>query len=130
MKIQSLTGNWGYFGVVRERQDGESRGHAGYSGGQPRKESAKDPYSSQNFEEETPSQEKMNEAVRAFSEDAQTQQNGLSASLEGQGPGLKVILKDGSGKILRQLSGSEFIQLRSSNPTGAPAIGKILDRKL
>lgn len=54
-------------------------------------------------------------------------ENELSASMEGHGPGLRVTLKDGSGAIIRQLSGAEFVALQMES-TGAP-VGRILDQK-
>ncbi len=131
MKIQSLTGNWGYYGVVREKQDGGSGNQQRSPDGQGRQsKDHKDEYSNSNFEEQAPSQEKMDEAIKAFGRDTQAQESGISASLEGSGPGLKVVLKDGAGKVVRQLTGYEFIQLRSSTPTEGHSCGKILDRKL
>jgi uncharacterized FlaG/YvyC family protein len=131
MKIQSWTGNLGYFGSVREKQEGAQGGYSRSSGDQKKKESEhQQEMSDSNFEDENPSQEKMSEAVKEFSSDSQAQLNGLSASLEGSGPGLKVILKDGTGQVVRQFTGPEFVQLRNSVPKEGHSNGKILDRKL
>ena len=51
---------------------------------------------------------------------------GLGAKAVGSGPGLKVLLKDSSGGVIRRLTGEEFLRLRQSL---RPAAGKILDRK-
>ena len=48
---------------------------------------------------------------------------------EGRGPGLKVILKDSQGGIVRQLSGEEFLRLRQGSSTEPRMRGKILDQK-
>lgn len=131
MKIQSLTGNWGYYGAVRERREGDAGGQHQHQEGQGSGRDDKGQnFSERNFAEEAPSQDIVSEAVKTFEEDAQTQTHGLRAMVEGNGPGLRVVLKDGSGNILRHYTGAEFIQLRNSSPKDGPACGKILDRKL
>ena len=74
----------------------------------------------------------VQEAIEGFSKDIHADSNGLKATASGQGPGLKVILKDGSGAVIRQWSGEEFLKLRkaASNDSGDPKRGKILDQKL
>lgn len=67
--------------------------------------------------------------VLRFREDAQSVANGLTASAEQDGPGLKVVLKDGSGTVIRQLTGEEFLKLREAVEQIATR-GKILDQKL
>lgn len=67
--------------------------------------------------------------VLRFREDAQSVANGLTASTEQDGPGLKVVLKDGSGTVIRQLTGEEFLKLREAVEQIATR-GKILDQKL
>lgn len=72
-------------------------------------------------------------AVESFKTDAAAQEHGLSAVVEGNGPGLKIHVKDCNGTTLRQFSGEEFIKLRQATsarttPTGKR--GKILDQKL
>lgn len=69
----------------------------------------------------------VREAIHQFSHDLETQRAGLQAEVAGQGPGLVVVLKDGRGAFLRQMSGEEFLKLRQTL-TGKS--GKILDRKL
>lgn len=81
-------------------------------------------------DQENPSSEKLGEAIESFQADEQAQSNGLEAQLEGTGPGLKVVLKDGAGGVIRQFTGQEFIRLREATLKGEPARGKILDRKL
>lgn len=74
--------------------------------------------------------EKLEEAVRDFSRDTQAQANGLTISAEGQGPGLRVVVKGSDGAVVRQFTGEEFIRLRESVTQGRSSPGKILDQKL
>ncbi len=69
-------------------------------------------------------------AVDAFAGDEMATSNGLHAEMEGAGPGLRVVLKDVSGQVLRQYSGDEFVRLRENTAQDARARGKILDQKL
>lgn len=64
----------------------------------------------------------------AFGGDQTNQSNGISASLEGNGPGLKVILKDAGGGVLRAVSGEEFLKLKEAVSQGKRS-GRILDQK-
>lgn len=66
-------------------------------------------------------------AVDAFSQDSAVVANGLNAAVEGQGPGLRVTLKDGRGAVVRQFTGEEFVRLREA---AAGPRGKLLDKKL
>lgn len=60
---------------------------------------------------------------------AEMRKSGIDASIEGQGPGLRVVLKDiHTGKALRNLSGEEFLRLKAQ--AVVPFRGRILDRKL
>lgn len=74
--------------------------------------------------------DKVKEALGAFAADSQARVNGLTADKIGSGPGLKVILKDGTGRIIRQMTGEEFIRLREIVSEEGPSRGKILDQKL
>lgn len=81
-------------------------------------------------EKREPADEKqVAQAVESFQVDAQAAAHGLQAAVEGQGPGLRVVLKDGSGAVVRQLSGEEFLRLREATAQGLRR-GKILDQKL
>jgi uncharacterized protein YlxW (UPF0749 family) len=73
--------------------------------------------------------EDVQAAVNAFHADIQSQANSLSAAIEGTGPGLKVVLKDGSSAVIRQFTGEEFLKLREVVAKGKSR-GKILDQKL
>ena len=70
---------------------------------------------------------KVNLAVDSFVQDTTTVSNGLSAEVIGQGPGLRVTLKDGRGAVVRQFTGEEFVRLREASAGGR---GKLLDKKL
>lgn len=74
--------------------------------------------------------ENLEQAVEDFQKDQQVQNNGIQASVEGQGPGLKVVLKDAQGGVLKALSGEDFLKLRSSVLKISGKSGKILDQKL
>lgn len=83
----------------------------------------------QDRREETPSREDLELAIQQFATDRQSRENGLQADLVGQGPGLKVVLKDGTGAVIRQFTGEEFVKLREAVASDTPR-GKILDQKL
>jgi hypothetical protein len=68
-------------------------------------------------------------AVREFDQDSQNQANGLNATLEGEWPGLRVILKDRGGVVIRQFTGDEFMRLRGTACQDGRVRGKILDQK-
>jgi hypothetical protein len=74
------------------------------------------------------SDEKVGQAIEAFGRDTQAQASGLSAELNGKGPGLRVVLKDGSGAVLRQFTGEEFLKLREAATQGRS--GRLLDQKI
>ncbi len=68
-------------------------------------------------------------AIEDFSSNEQNVSHGISASQEGNGPGLKVILKGYGGEVLRSITGEEFLKLREAAKTGSKS-GRILDRKV
>ena len=129
MKISSPTDNVRYLSQIRGKKDGDASGQQKHHQDQPKKDQ-------ESFDEALEvSQQKLEEAVEGFSKDAQAQQNGLSVATSGDGPGLRVTLKDGSGSVVRQFTGEEFLRLRiaatgSSTSKDGPARGKLLDRKL
>ena len=59
----------------------------------------------------------VGKAVEHFAADTQTQATGLSAQVEGHGPGLRVVLKDRTGQVIRQLTGEEFVKMREDGKT-------------
>lgn len=69
-------------------------------------------------------QKKIQEALEEF-----TASNTLRAQAEGSGPGLKIVLKDGTGAVIRQMTGEEFLKLRETAKNDGHARGKILDQK-
>ncbi len=72
--------------------------------------------------------ENVQQAITEFAGDSVNQTNGISASMEGHGPGLKVILKDAGGGVLRAISGEEFLKLKEAVSQGKRS-GRILDQK-
>ena len=53
----------------------------------------------------------------------------VHAEAEGTGPGLRVLLKDSEGKLLKAMTGTEFVKMREHDVVEPPKKGKILDRK-
>ncbi|MEK6704970.1 MAG: hypothetical protein AABZ06_04210 [Bdellovibrionota bacterium] len=76
------------------------------------------------------SEEKVGQAIESFQSDSQAKANGLNANVVGYGPGLKVLLKDNQGAIVRELTGEEFVKLRETTSRDGRTRGKILDKKL
>ncbi len=73
--------------------------------------------------------ESVNQAIDALNHDASASQNGLHAEQASSGPGLRVVLKDASGGVLRNVSGEEFLKLREAIGQ-AKRPGKLIDRKI
>jgi hypothetical protein len=72
-------------------------------------------------------------AVEAFRSDTHARAQGLQADVNGSGPGLRVVLRDGNGAVVRQFTGEEFVQLRQAASSSGGDLrhrGKLLDRKL
>jgi hypothetical protein len=69
--------------------------------------------------------ERLDEAVLAFQKDSQAQGQGIAAE---KAPGLKVVLKDGAGSVIRLFSGEDFIKMREAIQDGRIS-GKIIDQK-
>jgi hypothetical protein len=70
--------------------------------------------------------EKVDQAIQSFSQEVQNRANGLTADKIGHGPGLKVVLRDGTGAVIRQFTGEEFLKVREAVANR----GRILDQKL
>jgi len=68
--------------------------------------------------------------LKQFTEDQQIQNADIHTSINGSGPGLRVVLKDGKGAVIRQFTGEEFIELRKIADREDKKNGKILDIKL
>ncbi len=112
-------------------EGGDGHGAAGYEN-QDKKNSSGDP------QEEarqpavlSPEQEReaVEKAVSEFETEAQSQQHGLKASIAGNTPGLRVVLSDINGNVIRQFEGEEFVRLRSSGTRDTRGRGKLLDQK-
>ena len=71
----------------------------------------------------------VEKAVSDFQTEAQSQQHGLKASISGNTPGLRVVLSDVNGNVIRQFEGQEFVRLRSSGARDSRGRGKLLDQK-
>ena len=128
MKIQSSNFTAAYAHLVREKQEGQS----GFSREEkpPRnQDQGKSGDEDANSEPQNQSAEMVEEAVKAFQDDIQSQANGLTVGIVNEGPGLKVVLKDSQGGVIRQLSGEEFLRLREKLSTEGHQSGKILDLK-
>ncbi len=126
MKIQSLTRLVGYSGAVREKTEERSFQQGNSNSEHPKK----DRESAEGEDRQEASAETVGQAVEAFRADVNTQANGLNVSMEGAGPGLKVLLKDKSGGLVRSFTGEEFLRLREETSRDGRICGKILDQKL
>jgi pyruvate/2-oxoglutarate dehydrogenase complex dihydrolipoamide acyltransferase (E2) component len=100
-------------------------------GGSGKKRRPQNPYASEEAAASAPievTDEVVNAAMATFQADQQTKAQGIAAEVQGTGPGLRVVLKDGAGTTIRNLSGEEFLRLREA--TNAVRVsGKILDQK-
>jgi hypothetical protein len=72
--------------------------------------------------------EEVSAAIEKFAGDEATLTAGITAQSEGTGPGLRVLLKDPSGGVLRSVSGEEFLKLREAVNAGNKS-GRLLDQK-
>lgn len=120
MKVNSTIATPTYFETVRKSEGATDQNQKKKQDEQSRNSSKDD--------KETFSQELLGEAVNAFSHEPTNQVHGLSANVEGQGPGLKVTLKDGKGGVVRQLTGEEFMKLKAA--AQGLTRGRLLDKKL
>jgi len=75
-------------------------------------------------------QKKMEQALQSFKDDPHAQASGISAEAEGSGPGLRVVVKDASGGVIRQFTGEEFLKLREAVSQDNKSRGRLLDQKL
>ena len=112
--------NSGDGGSARQQYDpNQSRKDEDGGSGEPKKESQ------ERFDPKL-----IDDAIESFKTDAAAQAQGMSATVEGSGPGLKIHLKDCNGTTLRQFSGEEFLRLREATVRVVGLRGKILDQKL
>ncbi len=119
-------------GVRTKRNDGEGgNARQQYDPNQTRQDQKDRQDAQREKKPEAPFDPKLiDDAVQSFKSDATAQEQGLSATVEGSGPGLKIHLKDCNGTVLRQFSGEEFLKLREATAQPAGLRGKILDQKL
>jgi uncharacterized FlaG/YvyC family protein len=122
VKIGPLTEALRYLNSVHDKKDTDNNGQQ--SGRQHQQNPEKREENPEVFEV---SDQKVGAAIDAFQHDSQAVANGLNAEIAGKGPGLRVILKDGSGAVVRQFTGEEFLKLREA--TLGQFRGKILDQK-
>lgn len=73
--------------------------------------------------------QKFEQALQSFKDDPQTQASGISAETEGSGPGLRVVVKDSSGVVIRHFTGDEFLKLREAVGPDKKGRGRLLDQK-
>ena len=107
---------------VLEKQDGDK-------GGQGSHPQSKDPRKDEKDGQNEPFDDgKFKSAIAEFK--TENAAMGLDASVSGQGPGLKVTLKDVNGSVVRQFTGEEFLKLRQASRRDGTQRGKILDQKL
>ncbi len=126
MKINPAASDLTYTQRVDEKEDTSDKDFSQHMRDQEQKKKKKDPA------EIVVTDEKVKIAIEGFKKEIHAEQNGLIAIPEGQGPGLRVYLKDGSGAVIRQWTGEEFLKLReaANTKTEEPNRGKILDQKL
>lgn len=98
----------------------------GGGGGNAYEQNKKDQEKKQEFEATI---ENVQKAIDEFTANQTNQDHGISATQEGNGPGLRVTLKDASGGVLRSVSGEEFLKLREAISSGSKS-GRILDQKV
>lgn len=131
MKIQSVTTS---IGTVSDRAVSGARDKNQNSNGKQENEQQKNEQDS-NEKPEEPFHERLarlaNE-VKAFADDPTSKLNGLSAEVTQDGtPGLRVVLKDGKGAVLRLISGEEFLELRQTlEHSKQGARGGLLNQKI
>ncbi len=96
--------------VVSPYKVGEKSDKEGFSQNQ---RDAQDRQTSEEPEVEV-TDEKVSQAIDAFGAELKEREGGLHAEQVGSGPGLRVVLKDGSGRVIRQLSGQDFLKMRQA----------------
>jgi hypothetical protein len=124
MKISTNPGN--AIEMFERVGSGKNTDKNGGGGSNAYEQNKKDKEDHQEFEATA---ENIQKAINDFSTNETNLTHGISAASEGNGPGLKVILKDSSGGVLRSVSGEEFLKLRSALQAGSKS-GRILDQKV
>lgn len=121
MKITALPEFIRFTNRVNEKSDGQS---AGQGGNPDRGKKEENPP-----EKQDASPEAVGQAIAVFENDTLAREAGLKAEAMGNGPGLRVILRDGQGAVVRQFTGEEFLKLREAASKDPRTRGKILDQK-
>ncbi len=121
MKIQTFTPIPASFGRITEAGN-DKQGGAGSNAYERQKKQEKQ------GDDESVSPEALEAAIESFGVDETNMSHGISAARVGNGPGLRVLLKDSTGGILRSVSGEEFLRLREAVHSGRKS-GRILDQK-
>jgi hypothetical protein len=120
--------NW----VTNVQEKGEDSGTPGGGGGDSSSSGQNPEKKEERSAQETPRVEATESdviaAIEKFQNDAQ-QTSGLKAEAEGHGPGLRVVLKDVNGSVVRQFSGEEFVRLRDTSSQDGRKRGRLLDKK-
>ena len=111
---------------TKTERDGGGGGRNEYDPNQTKKEQNSDGGAG-NSEDQS---KKLSQALDAFQADTENQASGLTAKVEGTGPGLRISVCDVNGNRLRQFSSEEFLRLRESSNQDVRHRGKILDQKL
>lgn len=120
MKITAIPEFFRFTNRVHEKPDGQS----------PQGQGNPDPgKQSKDEDEREASPEAIGQAIANFESDAKAREAGLKAESIGSGPGLKVVLRDGQGAVVRQFTGAEFLKLREAASKDPRTRGKILDQK-
>lgn len=125
MKIAPLSPAAHFINQVREKRDTENGSQRQQHQEQGEKQGEQSEYEA--------TEATVNAALESFEKDEQAKLHGLHAEVAGQGPGLKVVLRDQNGAVLRQFTGEEFVKLRETCTHDVPGHGgrgKLLDRKL
>ena len=130
MRIGSVPfANW--VTAVQEKGEdaGTPGGGGGHSSGQDPEKKEKAPPQEAATPKAEPTELEVIAAIEKFQSDA-IQTSGLKAETLGAGPGLRVVLKDVNGSVVKQFSGGEFVRLReTSTKEGSGKRGRILDKK-
>ncbi|MBI4925645.1 MAG: hypothetical protein HY843_06945 [Bdellovibrio sp.] len=129
MKINPFTGVPERFYQVTRKQDLED-GQSGKSEEQEKKQESKQNNKEAEKNNIIADPLQLENAIQSFKDELRIQSKELEASLTSSQLGLKVVLKDGTGTIVRQFSGEEFLKLREAATLDTKSRGKILDKKL
>ena len=127
--VRSLQRVQGRGSLDRDSQGGERQSQQGHSDSPHEGGTQKD--SKDEFRRLLELRQKIDAEVERFSGEEIAQKKGLHARCVGEGPGLKVLLEDGVGNVVRRMTGDEFLEIREKVKSQIVlGRGKLLDRKL